>query len=111
VTGLPPIDQALLPADIRRGTSADKKTYAAALGFERALVDQMAKTMAETAKPIDGGDSGDGGGGGDSGDQPQDAATSMYTDMLPDQLTDAITANGGLGLARGFYDAMKESGK
>jgi Rod binding domain-containing protein len=108
VTGLPPIDQALLPADIRRGTSADKKTYAAALGFERALVDQMAKRMAETAKPIDGGDSSD---GGDGGDQPQDAATSMYTDMLPDQLTDAITANGGVGLARGFYDAMKESGK
>jgi Rod binding domain-containing protein len=108
VNGLPPIDQALLPADIRRGTSADKKTYAAALGFERALVDQMAKTMAETAKPIDGGDDGD---SGDGGAQPQDAATSMYTDMLPDQLTDAITANGGLGLARGFYDAMKESGK
>jgi Rod binding domain-containing protein len=108
VTGLPPIDQALLPADIRRGTSADKKTYAAALGFERALVDQMAKTMAETAKPVDGSDGGD---SGDGGDQPQDAATSMYTDMLPDQLTDAITANGGLGLARGFYDAMKERGK
>jgi Rod binding domain-containing protein len=105
VTGLPPIDQALLPADIRRGTSADKKTYAAALGFERALVDQMAKTMAETAKPVDGSDDGEDGG------QPQDAATSMYTDMLPDQLTDAITANGGLGLARGFYDSMKESGK
>jgi Rod binding domain-containing protein len=108
VTGLPPIDQALLPADIRRGTSADKKTYAAALGFERALVDQMAKTMAETAKPVDGSDGGD---SDDGGDQPQDAATSMYTDMLPDQLTDAITANGGLGLARGFYDAMKERGK
>ena len=105
MTGLPPIDQALLPADIRRGTSADKKTYAAALGFERALVAELAKTMADTAQPVDGGD------GDSDSSQPQDAATSMYTDMLPDQLTDAITANGGLGLARGFYDAMKESGK
>jgi Rod binding domain-containing protein len=31
----------------------------------------------------------------------------MYTQMLPDQLADAVTANGGLGLAKNFYDSMK----
>jgi hypothetical protein len=27
--------------------------------------------------------------------------------MLPDQIADAVTRNGGLGLARSFYDSMK----
>jgi Rod binding domain-containing protein len=102
VTGLPPIDQSLLPADIRKAGPADRQKYTVALGFERALVAELAKTMAETAKPIQ--DEGD-----DS--QQQDAAGSMYREMLPDQLTDSITQHGGLGLARTFYESMKERGQ
>jgi Rod binding domain-containing protein len=102
VTGLPPIDQSLLPADVRAGTSADRKQYSAALGFERTLVNELTKAMVETAKP---GDS-----EGEDG-QPKDAASSMYLQMLPDQLADSLTAGGGIGLARNFYDRMKESGK
>jgi Rod binding domain-containing protein len=114
VTGLPPIDQSLIPADIRKGSATDKKTYQAALGFERMLVGEMTKVMADTAQPAgsDGGDSSDSSsdstGGSDSSAQPQDAASSMYMQMLPDQLADAVTAGGGLGLARGFYQSMKE---
>jgi Rod binding domain-containing protein len=55
--------------------------------------------MAETAKPAD------------DASQPQDAATSLYMDMLPDQLADSVVAAGGLGLARTLYDGMKERGK
>ena len=98
MTGLPPIDQSLLPPDVRKGTSADRKEYAAALGFERTLVNELTKVMADTAKPVD----------AEDGDSPQDAASSMYVQMLPDQLADAITQNGGLGLARSFYHAIKE---
>jgi Rod binding domain-containing protein len=99
---LPPIDQATLPADVRNGSKQDKQAYTAALGFERMLVGELTKQMAETAKPAgsDGDDSGDSG-------QSTDAASSMYMQMLPDQLADAVTQNGGLGLARNFYDAMK----
>ena len=100
MTGLPPIDQSLLPADIRRASPGDRETYAAALGFERTLVNELAKVMAETAKPIT-----------DGTDQPQDAASSMYLEMLPEQLSDSIAQNGGLGLARSFYDSMKERGQ
>ena len=106
---LPPIDQAMLPADIRKGSAADKKTYAAALGFERMLLGELTKAMTDTASPA-GSSSGDGSTGADSaGDssQPTDAASSMYMQMLPDQLADSITQNGGLGLARSFYDSMK----
>jgi Rod binding domain-containing protein len=116
MTGLPPIDQSLIPADVRNGSSQDKKTYQAALGFEQTLVNELTKAMSDTAQP-------DGSGGddmtstddstdaGEAADDSQDAATSMYMQMLPDQLSTAITQAGGLGLARSFYDSMKESGK
>ena len=97
MTSLPPIDQSLLPADIRAAGDADRKQYTAALGFERTLVNELTKAMAETAK------------GDDS--QQQDAATSLYMDMLPDQLADSVIAAGGLGLARTLYDGMKERAK
>jgi flagellar protein FlgJ len=98
MTALPPIDQSLLPADVRKGSDADRKTYAAALGFERTLVNELAKVMAETAKPEDDG-------------TPKDAATSTYMDMLPDQLADSIAQGGGLGLAETLYRSMKQEGK
>jgi Rod binding domain-containing protein len=99
MTSLPPIDQSLLPADIRKGSDDDRQRYAAALGFERTLVNELAKTMAETAKPS----------GEESGSQ--DAGTSMYLDMLPERLADSVTQNGGLGLARSLYESMKASGR
>jgi Rod binding domain-containing protein len=98
---LPPIDQATLPADIRNGSKQDKQAYTAALGFERMLLGELTKTMAETAKPVDGSD------GSDGEDQSSDAASSMYMQMLPDQLADAVTQSGGIGLARNLYDATK----
>jgi Rod binding domain-containing protein len=98
MTSLPPIDQSMLPADIRRGSDDDRQRYAVALGFERTLVNELAKTMAETAKP-------------DGEGESKDAATSMYLDMLPERLADSVTQNGGLGLARNLYESMKASGQ
>jgi Rod binding domain-containing protein len=103
-SALPPIDQAALPAEVRNGTKQDKKAYEAALGFERMLLGELTKTLADTAKPAgsdEGDDSSDGGGS-------QDAASSMYMQMLPDQLADAVTSAGGLGLAQSFYQTIKE---
>jgi Rod binding domain-containing protein len=94
MSGISAIDQSLLPADIRKGTSADRKTYSAALDFERALVGELTKVMAETAKPED--------------DEQQDAATSMYQSQMPDRLADSVMQGGGMGLARTIYDSIKE---
>jgi Rod binding domain-containing protein len=99
MTSLPPIDQSLLPPDVRAGSDADRKQYAAALGFERTLINELTKVMAETAKPSD------------ADSQERDAATSLYMDMLPDQLADSVVAAGGLGLARTLYDGMQERSK
>ncbi|MEA2449469.1 MAG: hypothetical protein QOG63_1401 [Thermoleophilaceae bacterium] len=97
MSGISAIDQSLLPADVRKGTSADRKTYGAALDFERALVGELTKVMAETAKPEDNGQ--------------QDAAASMYQSQMPDQLADSVMQGGGLGLARTLYQSMKEGGQ
>jgi len=114
---LPPIDQAVLPADIRNGSPADKKNYAAGLSFERMLLGELTKAMTDTANPAgtdsSGGSSTDSTGSTDSADGTDgsgqtDAASQMYMQMLPDQLADSITENGGLGLARSFYDSLKE---
>jgi Rod binding domain-containing protein len=101
-SALPPINQAALPAEIRNGSKQDKQDYQSALGFERMLLGELTKAMAETAKPVDGGDS------GDDSQPPEDAAASMYMQMLPDQLADAVTQGGGLGLAQSFYSQIKE---
>ena len=102
-SALPPIDQAALPAEVRNGTKQDKKAYEAALGFERMLLGELTKSLADTAKPAGSDESDDSG----SGDGSQDAASSMYMQMLPDQLADAVTSAGGLGLAQSFYQTIK----
>jgi Rod binding domain-containing protein len=104
-SALPPINEAALPASVRTGSAQDKKDYRAALGFERVLLGELTKAMADTAQPAGGSDGGD---GGDASGQPQDAASSMYMQMLPDQLADSIVSSGGIGLAQNLYTSMKE---
>jgi Rod binding domain-containing protein len=89
--GLPPIDQSMLPADIRNGSTDRKRSYEAALGLERTFLQQLTKTLADSAKPTDaGGDDTDG----------SDVATQTYQSMLPDTLADSLMSAGGIGLAR-----------
>jgi len=92
VSGLPPIDRSLLPADVRNGSPERRKTYTAALGFERMLVTQLAKSLSQTAQ---------------DDDESADAATSTYRDLLPGALADGIVAGGGLGVARELVPAEK----
>jgi Rod binding domain-containing protein len=101
MSDIAPIDQSLLPADVRAGSGADKDRYASALSFEKMLVTQLTQQMADTTKPS--GDDGD-----DAGSSS--AATSTYQQMLPGVMADAITSAGGLGIARQLYDGLKASG-
>jgi Rod binding domain-containing protein len=95
VNGLPPIDQSLLPRDVRDGSPERKRSYEAALSFERVLVQQLTKTLADSAQPAD--------------DESADAATQTYRGMLPDTLADNIMSAGGLGLARELTGPEKAS--
>jgi hypothetical protein len=85
---LPPIDQSLLPADIRTAAPARKDAYEAGLGFERLLVQQLSQSLTDSARDAMGGDS-------------------PYASLLPDALTDGVMTSGGLGLARQLADAIQ----
>ena len=103
-SALPPIDNSLLPADVRTGTTADKDRYKTALAFERQLVEQLTQSMADTTKAQDSGSSDDDGDG-------SSASTDSYKQMLPGVMADSIMSAGGLGLAATIANGLKESGK
>ena len=44
---LPPIDNSLLPADVRTGSKTDQDNYKSALQFERQLVEQLTQSLAD----------------------------------------------------------------
>lgn len=79
---LPPIDQAALPADVRTASPQARARYEAAAAFERQLTTELAKQLTDTA--------------GDA------LGSGPYAQLLPDALADALTQDGGLGLARGL---------
>lgn len=110
--GLVPINQATLPADVRNGSAKQKQDYAAALEFEQMLVSEMTQAMSATTDPSsssDGSDDSDSSDTDDSSDgtDSSDPITSMYQQMLPDVLADAVTSAGGVGLADELYKAIE----
>jgi Rod binding domain-containing protein len=84
----PPIDQSLLPPDVRNAPPARQQAYTAALGFEQLLVQQLSTSLADSAQGTFGG---------------QD---SPYASLLPDALTQGVMNGGGLGLAAQLTDAI-----
>jgi Rod binding domain-containing protein len=105
-TALPPIDNSMLPADVRAGSVADQDRYKSALSFENEFVGQLTQQLADTTKSTGGGDDSDDGTGDGSS-----AATDSYQQMLPGVLADSIMQSGGLGLARTIAQSMKDSGQ
>jgi Rod binding domain-containing protein len=98
---LPPIDNALLPADVRAGSKTDQDNYKSALQFERQLVEQLTQTLADTTKAQ----------GGDDADDGSSAATDSYKQMLPGVMADSVMSAGGLGLARSIAANLKAAGR
>jgi Rod binding domain-containing protein len=103
---LPIVPDTALPADVRKGTTQDKQTYQAALGFERQLLTQLMQTMTDTAQNDS--SSSDDSGDGSTTDDGSDAATSTYQQMMPQQMADAVVNGGGTGLAENLYRALRE---
>jgi hypothetical protein len=82
---LPAVADSALPAEVRAGSAADKKTYKAALGFEQLLVGRLVEEMTRGSSLADG---------------PRAAA-------VTDAMTEALQGAGGLGLADQLYAAMR----
>jgi Rod binding domain-containing protein len=100
---VPPIDQALEPADIRNGNAQAKQAYQEALGFEDILMQQLTQELASTvSSPSDDSssdgsdDSSDDSSGGILGSDP---STSAFASMIPQALTTSLMSAGGVGIA------------
>jgi Rod binding domain-containing protein len=102
--GLPPLDSALLPVDVRKAGPKAEQTYETALSFESVLTEQLTQSLTSTLTGSSTGSDGSDNDGSDGGST--DAATELTTQMLPDALTQSLTAAGGLGLARQLYTAL-----
>ncbi|HJS95242.1 MAG TPA: hypothetical protein VJ741_13345 [Solirubrobacteraceae bacterium] len=100
---LPPIDSALLPADIRNGDAKAKQAYQEALGFEDVLMQQLTQQLAATVTSP----GGDSSGSGDSSDSSSgsggllgsDPSTNAFASLIPTALTQSIMSGGGTGMA------------
>jgi Rod binding domain-containing protein len=108
-----PIDQALLPASVRNGTTAQKNAYTTALGFEQMLVDQLSQELASTTQTDGTSDSGDDSGSSDDSTTTSssllggsDPATSTYAQLLPTALSQGVMSAGGLGVAQEIASSL-----
>ena len=86
LSGLPQVAESALPAAVRNGSAKDKEAYKAALGFEQVLLGQLVKSMASDGPLSEG----------------------PYAAPVRDALSGGLINNGGLGLAKDLYQALKE---
>jgi Rod binding domain-containing protein len=107
-SSLPPINQALEPADIRNGNTQAKQAYQEALGFEDVLMQQLTQQLAATVSSPDSSDSSLGSeSSSDSSDSSDssggllgsDPSTSAFASMIPAALTQSLMSSGGVGIA------------
>lgn len=89
-TSITPVGQ--LPAQVRADGAEGRKLWEAAVGFESLLLRTLTASMTSSIA-------------GD--DEESDASTATAREQLPDALTNAISGNGGLGLAEQLYAAMR----
>jgi hypothetical protein len=86
LSALPQVADTALPREIREGSADDRKSYKAALGFERVLLDQLVDTMTESQPSLSEG---------------------PHAPAIRGALADAIVSQGGLGLAHEIHAAIR----
>lgn len=98
--GVPSLNVADIPANVRNGDKRAREAYAEGLAFEQVLVTQLTRQMAST---LDGSNSAAGTGnpmGGSSSGALSGA--SAFSSLIPQALTQGIMSGGGLGIAEEF---------
>jgi hypothetical protein len=104
--GIPSLNVASIPAEVRNGDSKARQAYAEGLAFENVLVNELSQQMASTmyggqadssaaTDSTTGGDA-SGTGGGLLG------AAGAYSSLIPQALSSSIMSGGGIGLAQEF---------
>lgn len=89
LAALPAVPDTALPADVRKGTPAQRRDYSAALGFEQVLLGQVVQAMI-----------------------PEDSelGSGPYAGAVQDAFAQGLVDAGGIGLAGQIYRQMQERG-
>ena len=88
VSSLPAVPETALPASMRSGSAQDKQDYAAALGFEQVLLEQVVGAIV----PAD-----------------SDLAGSPYAGAVQDAFAQGLVAAGGIGLGAQLFETMQRT--
>ncbi len=97
-TGLPPVNKALEPEWVRRGSASTQKAYDTALSFEATLVEELSQSLSSTSG-LGGESSGAGESSSEDGGSSAPAGAGELSSLLPQALTGGVMKAGGLGLA------------
>jgi hypothetical protein len=81
------------PVGVRTGTETERTSAAQAVAFERLLLGELTKVLADP-EVISGGES-------------QSGATSMLMGQLPEILADSLSQSGGIGLAAALQPSFQ----
>jgi hypothetical protein len=115
--GIPTLNTADIPANIRNGNGAAKQAYSEGLAFENILVNELSQQLANTmygGTGIDGTDASDGtdstdGTDGSDGSSGLLSGASAYSSLIPQALTSSIMSGGGVGIAEEFAQELDPS--
>lgn len=88
-----PVPGGVTPVGVQTKTAADRASAQTAMSFERLMLGELTKSMADP-KLVAGGDDADG-------------ATQMLLAQMPDVLADSLSASGGIGLAAALQPALE----
>lgn len=109
--GIPSLNVADIPANIRNGNSDAKQAYSEGLAFESVLVNELSQQLANTmygGTGADGTTSDDGLDGSAGSDSGTDllGGTGAYASLFPQALTSSIMSGGGVGVAEEFAQEL-----
>ncbi len=111
--GIPSLNVADIPANVRNGNNADKQAYTEGLAFENVLVNELSQQLSNTMYGGSGPDassSSDGSDGSDSsGSGGLLSGAGAYASMILQALTSSIMSGGGLGVAEEFAQELDPS--
>jgi hypothetical protein len=105
--GIPSLNVADIPANIRNGNKQAQQAYSEGLAFEQVLVNQLttqlANTMGSSSQDTADGSSDS---SSDSSGLLGGSSSSAYSSLIPSTLTSSIMDGGGLGLADQFAQTI-----
>ena len=106
--GIPTLNVADIPANVRSGDSKAMQAYSEGLAFEDMLVSELTQQLSKTMYGGSADGTGDGSGAGPSGSGSGGmlGGLSAYASLIPQALTSSIMSGGGLGVAEQFAQEL-----